>query len=214
MIELPRVTLVAVEGVDANLALKALKISAKQIHFAKIKLLSPVKPTDDLNGIEWVQIAPMNYSEYNRFILFSLSDYIDTDFALTVQTDGFVLNADSWTPDFEQYDYIGAAWLPDRIMMSQWVTQEAKITVNNNVGNGGFSLRSKRLLNATKKAPFVCDGPEDAYICLNHYNYFIQQGIKFAPQEIAHIFSREQFNWLTNTFGFHGDKGLIYDYTV
>lgn len=214
MTDLLNVTLVAVEGVDASLALKALKISKQNLNFAKVKLLSPEKPAEDLHNIEWVQIPPMDYIEYNRFILFKLSNYIDTQFALTIQTDGFVTNPQSWSPDFLQYDYIGAAWLPERVKYSQWVTEEAKATNTNYVGNGGFSLRSKQLLEATKNAPFECNGPEDAYICLNHYQYFADQGLKFAPIEVAHAFSKEQYTWLKDTFGFHGHKGLIHGYTV
>lgn len=214
MANLFNVTLVSVEGVDASLALKALKISKQHLQFAKVKLLSPNKPDEDLCGIEWVQIPPMNYVDYNRFMIFKLADYIDTDFALTIQTDGFVTNPQSWSPDFLQYDYIGAAWLPERIQCSEWVTAHAKATVSNNVGNGGFSLRSKRMLDATKNAPFECDGPEDAYICLNHYQYFADQGLKFAPTDVANKFSWEQYFWFKNAFGFHGDKGLIHGYIV
>ena len=68
---------------------------------------------------------------YCKFIVKDLVKHIDTDFVLICQHDGFILNPKAWTDDFYLYDYIGAPW---------W-HQDHKA-----VGNGGFSLRSKKLL--------------------------------------------------------------------
>jgi hypothetical protein len=41
------------------------------------------------------------------------------------------------------------------------------------------------------------------------YDYFIEQGIKFAPPEIANVFSKDPISDTSSTFGFHGEKNLI-----
>jgi hypothetical protein len=97
----------------------------------------------------------------------------------------------------------------------EWIYPEVKERMNYNmhtVGNGGFSLRSKKLLNETGRASFKCDGPEDAYICNNHYDHFLDCGINFGTEKIADLFSREMNKSLKleDVFGFHGIKDLIH----
>ena len=98
-----------------------------------------------------------SYSSYNFFIVNRLSDHIKTDYVLTIQKDGFIINSSSWSDENFNYDYIGAPWFNP---------------VNQNhlrVGNGGFSLRSKKLLEACKKISKDIDpqsiGNEDVFIC-------------------------------------------------
>jgi len=96
------------------------------------------------------------------------------------------LNADSWNDEWLEYDYIGAVWHDGA------------------VGNGGFSLRSKRLLEALRDerftAPFF---PEDEKICRDWKPLLEKDyGIKIAPPEIAADFSIEGGRY-TNQFGFH-----------
>ena len=52
---------------------------------------------------------------------------------LIIQHDGFILNHKAWDNEFLNYDYIGAPvyWMGNKLI---------------EVGNGGFSLRSKKLL--------------------------------------------------------------------
>ena len=79
----------------------------------------------------------------------------------------------------------------------------------NRVGNGGFSLRSKKLLEASASIPIQCNGPEDVFICNDNYDYFIKNGIKYAPVEIADKFSKDYSQCKNDTFGFHGNKDII-----
>lgn len=39
-----------------------------------------------------------------------LNKYIETDYVLIVQYDGFILNPKAWMDEFLEYDYIGAPW--------------------------------------------------------------------------------------------------------
>lgn len=130
---------------------------------------------------------------YSKFIIKDL--VINTGFALIVQHDGYVKNWQAWTNDFLQYDYIGAPWYYKDGM---------------NVGNGGFSLRSKKLLKLSAE---ICQEthPEDEKICRTYRKQLEQHGIKFAPESLAAKFSFEgyqQTGMYTNQFGFHGARAF------
>jgi hypothetical protein len=75
------------------------------------------------------------------------------------------------------------------------------------VGNGGFSLRSLKLMLAMrdKRFPFVPNVPEDDQICRRYRPRLIADfGIRFAPESIADRFSYERSMPEGPTFGFHG----------
>lgn len=216
------VSIVCVEGTNnpqsIRNSIKAIYYSSLEINFNSKILLSPkIEDAEILYqiesiGISHIEIDKLDWYDYNRFILKNVCDYINTNYCLIIQWDGFILNPNMWSDEFYDYDYIGAAWFDWMIQNSQWVYPEIKSNRNYNlVGNGGFSFRSKKLLYETKMAPFNCNGPEDAYICQNHYSYFLDKGIKFAPVEIANKFSREvdtSLSW-DSVFGFHGEKDFI-----
>ena len=137
--------------------------------------------------------SPSSKEKYSKFILQQLPDsaFTQTDHVLIVQEDGYITNPELWDDSWLQYDYIGAPWpFPPY------------------VGNGGFSLRSRKLLEACRG--FYEEGVyEDVSICCRHREELIAQGIKFAPLEVAAKFSRELVDFGPPTFGFHSvPKGL------
>ncbi len=144
-----------------------------------------------------IQISPIqNFPiDYNRVCLNLLPDLIQEDHVLLIQCDGYAANASAWTPEFLQYDYVGACWPP------HWYTPHA-------VGNGGFSLRSRKLLTAIKQLNIVAsDRHEDYHICLDMRDALEQMGCVWAPAPLADQFSIEnntQSEWLGKSFGFHG----------
>jgi hypothetical protein len=147
--------------------------------------------SDSFGAIELVLQEGLDSSRgYNDFMMKRLVSYVDTDFALIVQWDGFVLNHDKWHPSFFEYDYIGAVW--------PWMP------TNRQVGNGGFSLRSKRLLRALRDPRIISHHPEDLAICQTYRNLLERDyDIRFAPPQIATRFAFErQRN--ADSFGFHG----------
>lgn len=105
-----------------------------------------------------------------------LVKYVDTDFVLCTQWDAYILNPEAWDEAFLEYDYIGAPW---------WFQD------GNNVGNGGFSLRSKRFLQVCSELPLRNFHPEDLILCRTYSNLLESKGIKFAPEHLAAKFSRE-----------------------
>jgi hypothetical protein len=127
-----------------------------------------------------------------------LVDYVDTDVVVTVQSDGYGVHADRWTLEFLDYDYIGSPWPP-------WLTP----ALDARVGNGGFSLRSRRWLQAGRSAPSYAGEPEDVFCCQKHRTHYLGQGCRIAPLEIAVRFSIEHPcpeypDWPScNSFGFH-----------
>lgn len=140
--------------------------------------------------------------EYSQFVLVDLyaqiqkyADRTNQKFThvLIIQSDGFVLNGEVWDNIFMTYDYIGAPWQYD----------------GRNVGNGGFSLRSMKLMKAVGSILYIEDapylGPEDEIICrLLRGVLQTAHGVNFAPEELASHFSFELIPPKRPTFGFHG----------
>ena len=86
-------------------------------------------------------------------------------------------SASSIRDDFLAWDYIGAPWV--------YKNRPSE------VGNGGFSLRSRALLQATMSLPWDGHEPEDAAICRTMRPQLESQfGLKFAPLNLAARFSQ------------------------
>ena len=216
--KLPQVTLVCVEGTDKqeNIldALNALKISSKNIEFSKIVLIAPLLTSDFPSNMIFEKIEKVSWIGYNHFMVHKLNEYIHTEYCITIQNDGFILNSNLWTDEFLNYDFIGHAWdfikCPFQVNgVSKEIVEQKGISNLNRVGNGGFSLRSKKLLEASASIPIQCNGPEDVFICNDNYDYFIKKGIKYAPIELADKFSKDYSQCKNDTFGFHGNKDII-----
>ncbi len=83
------------------------------------------------------------------------------------------------------------------------------------VGNGGFSLRSKKLLtllSGMSESNEISEyHPEDVVVCVRLRKELESRGIVFAPEDVAGQFSFESlddqnnYKW-TDQFGFHGLK--------
>jgi hypothetical protein len=83
----------------------------------------------------------------------------------------------------------------------------------NLVGNGGFSLRSKKFINASKQLGVIPNpntyqaSAEDVILCRTHYDKMLQAGVVYASPSQAAQFSFED-NPLPKTLGFHGPFNL------
>jgi ADP-heptose:LPS heptosyltransferase len=188
MTSLPSVTVVAVTTKDYGPTIVAIQKTLEQIKPARTIYFSDVPHIDP--AFEWIKIEPFkSVEDYNHFIFKKLGDYIETSHVLVVQHDGFVLNGDVWDNAWIQYDYIGAPWT---------------YTDGRNVGNGGFSLRSRFLQKVLQRNEFEYYSPEDEKIC-RYYRQTLEKkhNIKFAPDHIAHKFSFELHKPVQKTFGFH-----------
>lgn len=190
---LTNVTLCAIDCKNYGEAISALRKSLYQCDFAKAIFLTDIKAYNPNFPFEIVKIDKIASKEdYSQFVIKELHKYVDTEYVLLIQHDGYVLSGDSWDKDFLNYDYIGAAWL---------------YTDGKNIGNGGFSLRSKKLLKALGEDDFIeATDPEDQAIGRLYRDYLIKKyGIKFAPEDVADKFSFELREPVCSTFGFHGN---------
>jgi hypothetical protein len=194
-IDLSRVTLCAIDCVEPELAARSLYKSMAQCRFGAVKLLTS-RPAC-FEGITRIEIPPIDsVSAYSEFVMKRLAPYVDTDYVLVTQWDSYVLDAAMWSDDYYEYDYIGAPW--DLASNPGFVPEDV-------VGNGGFSLRSQRVLQAGTDPRFSVTHPEDFQLC-RRYRREMQHdhGVRFAPPAIAARFSSEHTGWDLDTFGFHG----------
>ena len=194
-LELPQITLVAVATLQVEETLQALVHSCKSIKFGKVKLLANYTPfgLEQYPYIEFFRIDKFSsVDDWCRFIIYNLNDYIDSEFALLVHADGFVVNPDAWRSEFLQYDYIGAPWPLPTDDYSYRDIDGNIIRVGNSV-----SLRSKRLIELPIKLnlpwePFHGNYHEDGFICAKNRHLYEAQGMKFSPLEVAKYFSHER----------------------
>ena len=186
MIDLKNITLVAIGSTKIEYTLKAIDICKKYANFYDIKYLT------DVDTEHTVKINKLNsIKDYDYFVVKQLPKYIDSDYVLTVHWDGFIVNPDSWTDKFFEYDYIGAPW--------PWM--------NSICGNGGFCLKSQKFLYAQQNIFFnmpEIKEPDDLTLCLYFKQDFLAMGCQYAPPDIAYKFSTEHGGYNNyNSFGFH-----------
>lgn len=181
---LPTVTLFGSDCRDKPGILRAAEICKRDIKFGETKIITECL----YHGIE----------EYSKYYIKHLTEHIDTEHVLIIHADGYIQNPDAWDNDWLQYDYIGATW---------------GYKDNMNVGNGGFSLRSKKLLDILSRLELDVYHPEDDIICRKLRPMLEKTyGIKFAPEEVANRFAIEAYgahafptgNKYSGQFGFHG----------
>jgi hypothetical protein len=200
MLELDNVGLVCLSTIYIEQSIYAIEHSCSNIRFNNVKFFTNRTIKSDI--FDCIEIPNMlSIMDYNNFVLYNLGKYITSKYILIVQWDGFVINPNMWDPMFLNYDYIGARW------------------INNVCGNGGFSLRSKKLYDAIDDNRDVFsrnvsyDIPrfneenvtnnEDVVICYHNRKFLESFGIKFCNNDLCDKFSVESRPY-NNSFGFHG----------
>lgn len=195
MLNLPDVTLCCVDTRTVPLARYAIERCLSVARFGDAIFLGPQgqqarhpMPV----GVRWIDTPLLiGIQDYNRIMLSALAPHVHTSHVLVVQWDGFITHPELWQPDFLSVDYIGPPWYhgghPGK------------------VGNGGFSLRSKRLLDVLASLNDLdTREPEDMVICEYMRAVLEQQhGIRFAPLGMAQDFGCE-YGGYRQSFGFHG----------
>ena len=191
MLSLTDVTLLCVETRDPELAHWSIKQCTDKVSFAKVVLLTNLEYVKEPRpDIEYVQASHIRTTrDYSELLLTGIEQYVSGTHVLIIQWDSFVTEPQLWQDQFLDYDYIGPVW-PHH--------------PEHPVGNGGFSLRSVKLLKAIKRPGFMKKHPEDYCICVDNKEFLEKQcGIHFAPLEIAEQFAVERSSW-HSAFGFHG----------
>lgn len=137
------------------------------------------------------------YQQAMHWELGRFADYFDTSHALICTHDGFISNPHLWQDSWLEYDMIGAPW-------------PAFWNVGHRVGNTGFTLQSQRFLQMAAKAEALWKGEAgDVFLCRTMEQGFRDNGIKYAPVNVAAAFSWEHYIEENTTgpdrsFGFHG----------
>lgn len=187
---LPDVTLCAVTSINYELTVRAMRRCLEQCSFADVVLIAG-QPVDAPFRVEVV--PPFRGIDYAPLVCRTLTHYTSSAYNLLVQYDGYIVDASAWSDAFYDYDFIGAKW--------PWHIEGRR------VGNSGFCLRSKKLLDIMAEMPLPNAGEffDDTYFChtvrapleKNH-------GIKFATEAVADEFAYERHRPEAPTFGFHG----------
>ena len=191
MLNLSNITLLCVETRDPDLAHWAIDQCLRETRFSKVVLLTNIDLVKDKRkDIEYSQAPPIRSTkDYSNLLLTGIDQYVIGSHVLVIQWDSFITHPNLWRDEFLEYDYIGPIW-PHH--------------PETPVGNGGFSLRSVKLLQAIKHTGFIKRHPEDYCICADNRDFLEKEcGIQFAPTEVAEQFAVERSEW-HDTFGFHG----------
>lgn len=192
MLSLPDCTLICLTNQDFDGHKAALDKSCEGIKWGAVKMIWDEKCT--------------SIDIWNKKIVYELGDYVDTEYAMLIHADGYVIRPDLWNPKWLDYDYIGAPWpLPQDDF-----SYRDKFGKIQRVGNS-VSLRSKWLLDLPKKMEMPWKSfhgfyNEDGFIAVNMRHAFEAQGCSFAPLEVAVHFSKEHDipeNAGLDTFAFH-----------
>jgi Protein of unknown function (DUF5672) len=198
------ITVVALTACNIDEHAYAIDTTVRAIPQAKRLLISPVPPDCYPYDGEWRQLEQTVLAPWHTdYALRKLGAEIKTDIAVTVHHDGYVINPERWTDEFLDYDYIGAPWGINNVGEGQ-----------PRVGNGAFSLRSKKWLDlgavfAEKYGLPSGAFNEDVLSCHTWRQYFIAEGCKIAPLELAMRWSHEHQmadkpDWdRSQSFGFH-----------
>jgi len=223
MLDLSRITLIAIDNTSrVSDTIKAIYTCIEQANFGSVKLITSKeiierhKNTLEQDNIvlEEMVFPITEINEYSKYCLYELHRHVDNQHCLLIQDHAFIVNPNAWSDEFYEYDYIGAPW---PYQENSYVTP---FDEHIRVGNGGFSLRSKKLLEVPLKReiPFDCttgdfykhfnanNFAEDGNICVHNRHMFIEEGCKFPSAEVAARFSYETpvpENQGLIPFGFH-----------
>lgn len=197
-LQLPTVTLLCCDCVNVKRAIRVLERCKSLCDFGAVKLLTSL-PTEYEHRVE---IMPLNsLITYSIFMLTRCNDYFDTPHVLIVQRDGWILNTSAWNNNWLNYDYIAPIFVQ-----------------YDKVGSGGFSLRSKRLMQQVTHIVPKWDGTdESAHKIQNRVDYY-EDGViclsgKFSKFKFANLSDAAMFAQGGNRnpryyreypFGFHG----------
>jgi hypothetical protein len=153
---------------------------------------APIYPGEEFHPIRPIEST----ADYSHFLLNIVPYFVDADAVLVIQWDGMPHSVGNWNDDFLNYDYTGAPW--------------GNCNESVAVGNGGFSMRSRKLMDTLRALNIKCDSSlpdwdaEDVVICKHYRNELMALGCTFSPYLLARTFSVENLEYESKSFGFHG----------
>lgn len=186
------VTLVCIDCLHIDAAVASMKATLNRIQFKHAVLMTSC-PCDYEHTIKIDPIKSL--SDYSAFVINDLHARIETCHALIVQHDGWVIDGSKWDESWKEFDYIGG---------NTFWTEPGS---DGKGGNGGFSLRSKRLLEAMSHGYVDVKYEDMFYSSMPHRRYFESIGMKFATRRIQQSFALDNQDY-SGQFGHHRGMGL------
>lgn len=194
---LPDVTLVAIDTVCHELTALAIKECLDQAQFGAVQIHTddPLPFRQQVSGAAFVAVKRFpSPDEAMIHLWYEVPAHLATGHMLLVQWDSGIVCPSRWSPHFLAYDYVGAPW--------GWHGD------HHEVGNGGFSLRSRRLMRhvAGHRERFPLVHPEDDVLCRRYRPALERDGFRWASvdQALCFSFERSGFSGTESHFGYHG----------
>ena len=196
-LHLPEVTLVALDTVCHDLTMLAVKECLDRVKFGAVHI-----HTNDFGPYQRAEIDSTHFpiaqfptvDDAMIYLWYGVPEPIETTHFLMVQWDSGIVSPAQWSDEFLAYDYVGAPW--------GWHGDAYE------VGNGGFSLRSRRIMQHVneRREKFPLGHPEDAFLCRRYRRELEHAGFRWSPTDLAARFSFERtgFSGLDRHFGYHG----------
>lgn len=196
-LHLPDVTLVAIDTVCHALTALAVKECLDQAQFGAVQIHTDNSLPFRRQGIDAAVFAVKPFAtveEAMRCLWYGVPAQLPTSHMLLVQWDSGIVCPARWSDAFLACDYVGAPW--------GWHGDQHE------VGNGGFSLRSRRLMRhvAERREQFPPGEPEDHLLCRRYRPALELAGLHWASWDLASCFSFERtgFSGTDRHFGYHG----------
>jgi hypothetical protein len=176
---------------------ESLRRSMEQVDFARVVLFTSAEGLrfPSQRGVETIGIEPLrSSSDYSRWVVRSIAAHIQTSHVLISQWAGFVTDAQAWSADFLNWDYIGAVW-PDQAATGALATAAFPCDCNDDRtphGHCSSSISSRGPVALPRPPPGLGGRPRH-FVC---------------PPNVACCFSYENEKPRHPTFGFRGSHNL------
>ena len=204
-LQLPSVTLCATFTVKHAATRRAFDLTSERVSFRNRIVITDDASGFDLSDHDTVITIP-RFTNYEDVCVWYMCDApalllpLMGTHILGIHWDGFVVNPSAWKDENLSYDMIGGP--------APWLGNERRIN-----GNTGFVLQSHKFLETVRDFNFPRDTrdchPSDRILCVDRRAEMESRGVRFAPNDLAYQFSREDEPPYQGSFGFHGRKMVM-----
>lgn len=187
MLALPNVTLVAVGTMLHELLRITISDCVARVSFGDLVIYSDRADLINVPGARQIA-APCGTDKKDvmEFYYGEAAQAITTSHALMIEWDAGIRDVGMWRDEFLQYDYIGAPWPLEYLEV--WGGDPEC-----NVGNGGFTLLSKKLSDLIYTHRAALPVSSDVHPSRDHRRAYEQldSSIRWAPRSVAADFAFE-----------------------
>jgi hypothetical protein len=192
MLDLSPCTLLFVETRAHKITKRVIDDCLTKAEFGEVLIFTDNPDLIPVPGARYIAVPDFpDKKQAGKFYYGEAMASVNTDFALMMEWDAGIFDPAKWRPEFLNYDYIGAPWV-------------RPAGDHQNVGNGGFTLMSKRLgqyaVQNFRRWPVYTDWD----FCRLHRGKYEAAGFKWPEGNLASMFSWELGPRNPNHFGYHG----------